>query len=451
MCLLHADLNPAHEQAVAAAARGTGYRRVVLVGGVAGVPGVRADGHHGRERLPAPGLPTVSRGARRPGRRGARHDVRRRTGAGSRAVPGSPPRCCSRARPAGCGPARPSPPPAATPMPSPSTWAARAPTCASCEAGCPSRRRGGRWVASRCACRRSTSTRSAPAEDRSPASIPAGPWLSARRAPAPIPARPAMAGAVRRRRSRTPTSCSAGSRPTPRSRVLVDSTRAAAALGPGRVPASMPTAWWRWSTPPWSRPYGPSPWSAASIPAAWLSWPSVAPAPSMPAPWPTLWACRPWSCRPGPACSRPWACCARPGSGSWSVPGPRRPTTPGSRRRCGPWEMKPAKRSAASDDVEVLYSLDCRYQGQSHELTVQTVEDVSRRAPAPQRLRPARRSDRGGGPAGPGPATRSPRTRRPALLRSGSGWSARRWRPRPIAPSGSPKDGRPSLAPPGPG
>ena len=79
-------------------------------------------------------------------------------------------RCCCRARPAACGPAPRSPPPAGSPTRSPSTWAAPAPTCASCSTACPSRRPSARSPASRSGCRRSTSTPSAPAAGRSPAS-----------------------------------------------------------------------------------------------------------------------------------------------------------------------------------------------------------------------------------------------------------------------------------------
>ena len=61
VCLLHADLDPAHERAVAAALRAAGPRRDVLARGVARVPRVRAHGHDGRQRAPAPGLPRLPR------------------------------------------------------------------------------------------------------------------------------------------------------------------------------------------------------------------------------------------------------------------------------------------------------------------------------------------------------------------------------------------------------
>ena len=69
-------------------------------------------------------------------------------------------------------------PPTASPTPSPSTWAARAPTCAWSSAGARSRRPSARSAASRCGCRRSTCTPSAPAAGRSPGSTPAARWWS---------------------------------------------------------------------------------------------------------------------------------------------------------------------------------------------------------------------------------------------------------------------------------
>ena len=60
VCLLHADLSAAHEEAVAAALRAARARRDVLARGVARDPRVRAHGHHRGERLPparVPGLP----------------------------------------------------------------------------------------------------------------------------------------------------------------------------------------------------------------------------------------------------------------------------------------------------------------------------------------------------------------------------------------------------------
>ena len=121
--------------------------------------------------------------------------------------------CCCRDRRAGCGPAadvrggvrlsrtrwR-------------STWAARAPTCASCAAACPNRRRSARSAASRSGCRRSTSTRSARAAARSRASTRAArSWSVRESAGADARARVLRARRHRSRRSPTPTSCSAAS------------------------------------------------------------------------------------------------------------------------------------------------------------------------------------------------------------------------------------------------
>ena len=74
------------------------------------------------------------------GRRGAGDDLGRRAASRSATRPSCPPPCCCRGRPAACGPAPPWPPPTGSPTPSPSTWAARAPTCAWCSTARPSRR-----------------------------------------------------------------------------------------------------------------------------------------------------------------------------------------------------------------------------------------------------------------------------------------------------------------------
>ncbi len=65
VCLLHSDLDPAHERAVAAVLEARGPRRVGVGRRVAAVPRVRAHRHHGGERLPAAHLPALPRGARR--------------------------------------------------------------------------------------------------------------------------------------------------------------------------------------------------------------------------------------------------------------------------------------------------------------------------------------------------------------------------------------------------
>ena len=177
VCLLHADLDPAHEQAVAAAAARAGPRRQLLARGLARGARVRAHGHHGRERRPAPAVPRLPARHRRRRRRGARHDLGRRAAArGRRGRPARPP-CCCRVRPAACGRRRRWRWPTASPTPSPSTWAARAPTSASCSTARPRRPPSDRSAATPCGSRRSTSTPSAPAAARSPTSIPGGALL----------------------------------------------------------------------------------------------------------------------------------------------------------------------------------------------------------------------------------------------------------------------------------
>ena len=95
-------------------------------------------------------------------------------------------------------------------------------------------------------------------------------------------------------------------------------------------------------------------------------------------------------------------------------------------------------------------ALDCRYQGQSHELTVASVDEFGGE------------HERRNGYSRPGApievvALRA-RARRPAPLdpddlppASGSGSRARPWRPNPTAPCGFPKAGRPNRTGPAPG
>ncbi len=64
VALLHADLEPAHEQAVAAALAQRGLRRDRLARGVARVPRVRAHRHDGDQRLPAARVPDLPARAR---------------------------------------------------------------------------------------------------------------------------------------------------------------------------------------------------------------------------------------------------------------------------------------------------------------------------------------------------------------------------------------------------
>ena len=168
-----------------------------------------------------------------------------------------------------------------------------------------------------------------------------------------------------------------------------------------------------------------------------------------------------WSCRPAPACCRRWASSARPARSTWCAAGRAPPTTPvptpaGVRQaggRPGGW------RRAGGRHGGPCRPSDCRYAGQSHELTVADVADFHERAPAAQRLRPTRRAGRGGRPAGHGDQSVAGRHRRPATDRPSAGRRrVRRCWPSPTARCGCPRGGRPrweevgrgSCDPPGP-
>ena len=192
----------------------------VLARGVARVPRVRADGHDGRQRLPAARVPRrTSPASPTLRRRGAGDDVGRRAGAGRRARPTLPaalllsgPAGGVRAGGRGRGGVR-----------LPRRGHLRHGRHEHRRVPGPRRRaRAGaeraRRRASRSGCRRSTSTPSAPAAARSPASTPAARSSSGPRAPGAEPGpgllRPGRhrADGDRRRPGR-----SAASRPTPRS------------------------------------------------------------------------------------------------------------------------------------------------------------------------------------------------------------------------------------------
>ena len=222
VCLLHADLDPGHERAVADVLRARGHDVSCSHEVSPEFREYERHRHHGR-RTPClrPRVPRrTSRGLGAGRRRGAGHDLGRRAGAASTAAAELPvalllsgPAGGVRAA-AAVAAAR-----AASPTRSRSTWAAPAPTCAWCGTACPSRRRDARGRrATRAAARARRSTPSAPAAARSPrldagGALVVGPAERRRRSRA----RPATAAAAPRRRSPTPTSCSAASRPTPRS------------------------------------------------------------------------------------------------------------------------------------------------------------------------------------------------------------------------------------------
>ena len=78
---------------------------------------------------------------------------------------------------------------------------------------------------------------------------------------------------------------------------------------------------------------------------------------------------------------------ARPGAVVADARRPRRVSTTARATLAAEARGRRRRRRA---DVEVATVIDCRYAGQSHELTVASVDDFHDRAPAPQRLRPAR-------------------------------------------------------------
>ncbi len=187
VCLIHADLDLSHEQAVAAIARGRRDRRGLLARGVARVPRVRAHGDDGGRRRAARGVRAVAWPASpAPARRRVGDDVGRWSRAAGRCgrAPSSAPPVGTRRRGAcrGRGGGR-----------------LRVPRRGRVRHGghqhrrVPGAGRGARAVrvahgrrGSRCGCRRSRSTPSAPAADRWRASTQAARWWWDPRARAPI-------------------------------------------------------------------------------------------------------------------------------------------------------------------------------------------------------------------------------------------------------------------------
>ena len=268
------------------------------------------------------------------------------------------------------------------PMPSPSTWVARAPTCASCSVGCPSPPRVGWRVASRSACLRSTSTPSVPAAARSLASTPAGRSSSGPRARVPIPAPRATAEVAARRPSPTPTWSSAASIPTRRSPTSAGSTatrpRAIDAAGVSAegvvavVDAAMEQAVRMVTVARGVDPAGlalvafggAGPLHACAIADA-LGMAAVVVPP-----------------RAGVLSAVGLLCSPRQRDLVRSWP-------PASHEGLDTALAELADRAAAAvggRDAHVTTALDCRYAGQSHELTVAPFGRLPRGAPAPQRV-----------------------------------------------------------------
>lgn len=175
VCLLHGDLDAAHEQAVAVRLCQQGhdvccshevspenreYERTSTTGVNAYMPPVCGSYLRGLDGAAGEVLVLTSAGGLVPAGEAAE-------------VPAS---LLLSARPAACGRQLQWRWRVAGPMPSPSTWAAPAPTFASSEVGPRSRHPSGRRPASRCGCRRSTSTPWAPVAALWPASMPEGCW-----------------------------------------------------------------------------------------------------------------------------------------------------------------------------------------------------------------------------------------------------------------------------------
>ena len=255
-----------------------------------------------------------------------------------------------------------------------STWGAPAPTCAWCRAACPSpphahasaglpvrlpslaihtigagggsvARARSRWRARR----------------------------SGRRARAPTRACLLRAGWHRGHGHRRRPGARRASRPATE---LPGFGRLDVAAAPGRARprrGDAPRASSRSSTRPWRAPCAWSRSSRASIRATSRWSRSAARGRSTRARWPTSSACRRSSCRRGPACSpRSASCCAPEQRELVRVVADARRARRASTTR---GQRSPRARAALVPGGDVDQWLDCRYAGQSHELTVADVDD----------------------------------------------------------------------------
>ena len=465
-----------HEQAVAEALRRPGPRR-----DAARTRSRRSSGSTSA-RSPPWSTPTCGRRCRAylrgladAGRRGAGDDLGRRARARGRRRPSCRPRCCSRARPAACGPAPRSRRPTASPTPSPSTWAAPAPTCASSVdgvAGAGGEREVGGFPVRLPVARRAHHRR------RRRVDRPHRPRRRARRRAASgrgrARARPATAAAARSRRSPTPTwwpgripadAALPGS--------LARSTSAAASAALERPPgvtaegviavvdAAMEQALRAVSVERGVDPGGlalvafggAGPLHACALADALGMAAVVVPARA------GVLSAVGILCRPAPA--RPRALVARR----------RRPRR--ARRRARPsWPPRPRPLVAGGATSRWRRRVDCRYAGQSHELTVpdvavvrtrherrngyarpgHPVEVVALRATA-RRRRPRRRStDLPAAPTGAGGASAPDRDRAGRARLHGLGGRRLAGRPgRRAAPSSCTRRERSTAASLGPG
>ena len=436
VCLLHADLDPAHEQAgrrPSCAPRGSTC--TLLARGVARVPRVRAHGHHRRQRLPAARRAgRTSRGLGRRRRRGAGDDLGRRPASPSTRRP-SCPAALLLSGPAGGvrAAAEAAAWPAGSPTRSPSTWAAPAPTCASSAAARPSRRPSARSAGFPVRLP-SLDVHTIGAGGGSIARIDAGgalvvgPRVGRRRSRAGLlrPGRHRADGDRRR----------PGRRPHPgrrrlrraRARSTVDAARRGARRAPG-VDADGRDR--RGRRRRWSRRCARCRSSGASIRPglALVAFGGAGP----------LHACALADALGMPAVIVPAAAgvlsavgllgraaAARRWCGRWPDAGGPRRARRGARRagrRCrrGDGGRALAGERRRPSAVEVTIGVDCRYAGQSHELRVATVADFHAEHQRAQRLRPARRPRSRSSPCGPSPTL--PGRRSPTCRASGRRWT----------------------------
>ena len=383
--------------------RDAGVRRRLLARGVAGVPRVRADRDHGGRCRAALGLRAVP-GARRPTSPATCSVMTSAGGLVPLADAAAHPARLLLSGPAGgvraaaavaaaCG----------FPTRSPSTWAAPAPTSASCRAACPSRRRH----------RTVGRTPDPPAVARHPhhrrgrrigrrASTPGGALVvgpeSAGADPGPGVLRTGRRRAHRHRRrprarsdprrDRAPGFRSARRRRRPRRARRVPASTAEGVVAV--VDAAMARA-----VRVVTVEQGVDPRDLAL-----LAFGGAGPAPRVRDRRRAGHA----HGRRAPArrgVLRARAPVRRPSSASWSARGP----TPGSRdglddarRRAG----RPRAAALLPGAASSTRWLDCRYAGQSHELTVRRARRLPRRARATQRVRAPGRRGRGRRAAGPG-------------------------------------------------
>ncbi len=379
-------------------------------------------------------------------RRGARDDVGRWPGAARPTRPSGRRRCCCPGRRAACGRRRRSRSRAASPTRCRSTWAARAPTSASCAAASPSRRRRGSSPATRSGCPRSTSTRSAPVAARSPASTPAARSSSAPRARAPSPA-PRATGAAATKPTVTDADLVLGRIPDEAAfpglgRLDVDAARRAlerAGVTADGVVAVVDAAMER-AVRVVTVERGVDPRDLALV-----AFGGAGP----------LHACAVADALGMRSGDRPAARGRALGRRPRVLAASARARPIVARRRSSTRVSPPPSTVLAAEAVALVGGHDAEVEtagrlplrGTEPRAHGRRTGRVPRRARAPQRLRPARRTGRGRGAPRARPPTRAAVARRPPAGRAVRSASAPRSWPSPTAPSGCPTAGGPSPAP----